>query len=67
MRISVAVYSSDWYGTIRNIACSECKKEIGQQIKINGRYTFRDAIKDDYIYCPFCGHKFNKDILKEIK
>lgn len=66
MRIGITVYSSDPYGTCRNIECSECGKPIGKQRKLGGKYAFYDDLwKDEYIYCPFCAHKFNKDILKE--
>ena len=67
MKISVTVYSTDIYGTLRNIACSACDKEIGQQRKLGGKFVWNDLKMNDYIYCPFCSHKLNKDILKENK
>ena len=67
MKISVTVYSTDIYGTSRNIACSSCGTEIGQQRKLSGKFTWNDLKMDEYIYCPFCGHKLNKDVLKEDK
>ena len=67
MKISVTIYSTDIYGTSRNIACSSCGKEIGRQRKLGGKFIWDDLKKDDYIYCPFCGHKLNKDVLKENK
>ena len=65
MKISVSVYNTDIFCTSRNIACLSCNKEIGKQIKLGGEFFWDDLTKDDYIYCPFCSHKFNKDCLKE--
>ena len=67
MKISFISYSTDIYGTSRNIACSSCNKEIGQQRKLDGKFEWNDLKMDYYIYCPFCGHKLNKDVLKENK
>ena len=67
MKISIIVYSTDIYGTSRNIACSACDKEIGQQRKLGGEFVWDDLKKDDYIYCPFCSHNLNKEVLKENK
>ena len=67
MKISAICYSTDIYGTSRNIACSSCNKEIGQQRKLGGKFEWNDLKMDYYIYCPFCGHKLNKDVLKENK
>ena len=66
MRISITMYSSDIYETRRNIECSACGKPIGQQRKLGGKFEFyEDHRKEDYVYCPYCAHKLNKDCLKE--
>ena len=66
MRIYMTSYSTDPYGTLRNIECSVCHRHIGQQRKLGGKFEFyEDRRKEEYVYCPYCAHKLNKDCLKE--
>lgn len=59
-RISYYNHSYDRY--VRDALCSECGKIIGEQAKypdFHKEFYFNDE-KNDYEYCPYCGHKFKK-------
>ena len=43
----------------------ECYRQIniGKQVmyEVQNEYSFEDDKVKDYIYCPYCAHKFNKE------
>ena len=47
---------------VREAICSGCGKVIGEQTRYPGfdkKFSF-DGEKRNYLYCPYCGHKFEK-------
>lgn len=45
---------------VRDAICSGCGKLIGEQVKYSGTEFYFDDLRRDYLYCPYCGHKFEK-------
>lgn len=55
-------YNHSYDREVRDALCSGCGKIIGEQVRypiFHQDFHFEDE-KDDYIYCPYCGHKFKK-------
>ena len=55
-------YNHSYDREVRDVICSNCGNVIGEQVKyvIWEEFGFVDAEKDNYICCPYCGHKFKK-------
>ena len=47
-------------GYERDAICSSCGTVIGEQTKYSdwNNFSFNEREKNDYVYCPYCGHKF---------
>lgn len=56
-------YNHSFDRSIRQVFCYECLGYIGTQVKydLQDEYVFEDANVNNYIYCPYCAHKFNKE------
>lgn len=55
-------YNHSYDREVRDALCSGCGKIIGEQSKyidFDTYFRFEDE-KDNYLYCPYCGHKFEK-------
>ena len=60
--IRVPYYNHSYDREVRDALCSGCGKIIGEQIRypeFDRALSFKNE-KDLYIYCPYCGHKFEK-------
>ena len=46
----------------RDALCSSCGAVIGRQVRYNMKQNpfFDTNEKNNYVHCPYCGHKFNK-------
>lgn len=58
----IPYYNHSYDREVRDALCYGCGKIIGEQVKypiFHQDFHFEDE-KDDYIYCPYCGHKFKK-------
>ena len=58
-------YNHSYGRTVREVRCASCLKVIGEQVKYEmfNKFTFEQADereKDDYKYCPYCGHEFKR-------
>ena len=55
-------YNHSYDRYVRDAICGACGKLIGEQSKypdFDKRFHFRNE-KDNYMYCPYCGHKFER-------
>lgn len=60
---SISYYNHYYDREVRDAICSNCGVIIGEQVKydMDKKFHFDDTKeKDNYSYCPYCGHKFNK-------
>lgn len=56
----IPYYNHHYDRHVREAFCSCCRNVIGEQVKYEFFYEdfkFGNE-KDNYIYCPYCGHKF---------
>lgn len=58
-----AYYNHSFDRCVREVYCSKCMRFIGKQVmyEIQEEYSFEDDKIKDYIYCPYCAHKFDKE------
>ena len=47
----------------RKVFCDKCLGFIGSQVKytFQQKFVFEDCHIENYIYCPYCAHEFNKE------
>ena len=54
-------YNHSYDREVRYALCQKCKAQIGIQSKYVMQTEFNFGCdKDNYKYCPYCGHKFKK-------
>jgi DNA-directed RNA polymerase subunit RPC12/RpoP len=53
-------YNHSYARHVRDVLCGACGKIIGEQVKyeIEKQFHFENKEKDDYRFCPYCGHRF---------
>ena len=56
-------YNHSFDRCVREVYCAECMKFIGKQVMYEDQdeYNFENDNIKNYIYCPYCAHKFNKE------
>ena len=60
--ISIPYYNHSYDRYVRDVFCSKCGKEMGEQVvypDVTKEFRFQNE-KDNYVYCPYCGHEFKK-------
>ena len=58
-----AYYNHSFDRCVREVYCSKCFRFISKQVmyEVQEEYSFEDDRVKNYIYCPYCAHKFDKE------
>lgn len=67
--VSRRYYNHSYDRYVKKIGCVGCGKELGEVERYptwDSKFSFSEPEKNDYEFCPYCGHKFNKDILNRV-
>ena len=57
----IPYYNHSYNREVRGVSCAACGSFLGEQYKyeMDNNFHFYDyKEKNDFKYCPYCGHKF---------
>ena len=64
--VRIPYYNASYDRYVKKVEYVGCREEIGEVERFPDFYNkfyFKDKEKNDYKFCPYCGHEFNKEEL----
>jgi DNA-directed RNA polymerase subunit RPC12/RpoP len=62
-------YNHSYDRYVKKVGCVGCGKELGEVERYptwDRKFSFSESEKNNYEFCPYCGHKFNKEELNKV-